>query len=184
MTKPPGNATAASQQQGIIEVKLESPPKTTFEYVTPYLPVIITILGWWIVSRQNDRRERRKEVRELVKQAEQRVDAVLSLAMEFYALPGKDPRCAELAAKIRYNLGTLDPLRQRLDANGLKCDAVSEIIAFKQSITGGEFESQARKKLAQNSHFLVEAAATGFALIDKFERAYLLAFPVKVRSLL
>jgi hypothetical protein len=180
--KPVNKAATASQQKAVIEVKLEQTPKAVAEYFTPYLPVIITILGWWIVSRQNDRRERRKEVRELVRQAEQRVDSVLGHAMEFYSLPGKDPKCAELAAKIRYNLGTLDPLRQRLDANGLKCEAISEIIAFKQSITAEEFESQARKKLAQNSHLLVDAAATGFALIDKLERAYLQAFPVKVRS--
>ena len=177
-------SAAASHQQGITEVNLEQPTKTTIEYFTPYLPLLITILGWWIVSRQNDRRERRKEVRELIKQAELRVDVVLSLAMEFYALAGKDPKCAELAAKIRYNLGTLDPLRRRLDANGLKCDALTEIIAFKQSITGGDFESLARKKLLQNSHLLLEASAAGFALIDKLETAYLSAFRVKVRSLL
>lgn len=176
-------AASTSQQKSVIEVKFEQPPKTTIEYFTPYFPVIVTILGWWIVSRQNDRRERRKEVRELIKQVEQRVDVVLGLAMEFYGIPGKDQRCAELAAKIRYNLSSLDPLRQRLDSNGLKCEAVQEIIAFRQSITGGEFESAQRKKLASSSHLFTEAAATGFALIDKLEHAYLLAFPVKVRSL-
>ena len=105
-----------------------------------------------------------------------------SSAMEFYALAGKDTKCAELAAKIRYNLGTLDPLRQRLDSNGLKCEAVNEIILFKQAITGGEFELITRKKLTQNSNLLIDAANTGFALVDKLERAYLQAFPVKVSS--
>ncbi len=173
---------SATQQKPLIEVRVELPQKTNLDYITPYFPVIVTIFGWWLVSRQNDRRERRKEVRELVGKAEQRVDMALGLATEFYALSGKDPRCAELAAKIRYNLGTLDPLRQRLDANGLKCEALSEIIALKQSLTGGEFESLGREKLPQNSHLLVDAAATGFALIDKFEQAYLQAFPVKVKS--
>lgn len=148
---------------------------------TPYLPLILTIVGWYVVSRQHDKRERRKELRELIKFVEQRVDDVLTLATEYYALDGSNGKCDELGAKVRYRLAAMGPLQKRIRAGGLNVDATSEIVVFKQSVMGGTFESKARKKSPAGGAIVVEAAAAaGFAVIDKFETAYLDAFPVRM----
>jgi isoleucyl-tRNA synthetase len=151
--------------------------KTWVEYGTPYLPLIFTIIGWWVVSRQNDKRERRKEIREQIKQFEQRIDAIIAATIQYYILDGKDAKCAELSTKMRYNISVLDPLRKRIELAGLNCDIVNETLAFKQAVTGDKFESASRKKLQANDPLLLEVANAGFELVDKFEKSYFSTFP-------
>jgi hypothetical protein len=153
--------------------------RTWVESGTPYLPLIFTMIGWWVVSRQNDKRERRKEIREQIKQFEQRVDAVIAATTQYYMLDGKDAKCAELSTKMRYNISVLDPLRKRIELAGLQCDIVIEILAFKQAVTGDKFESMSRKKLQANDPHLSEVTNAGFELVDKFEKSYFSCFPVR-----
>jgi hypothetical protein len=175
--KIPTQTKSAQASSAVVGVaKFE---KTWVDYGTPYLPLLLTIIGWWVVSNQNDRRERRKEIRELIKQVEQRVDTIISTATAYYALDGKDLKCPELAAKMRYNISALEPLRKRIKIAGLECEIVEEIISFKQAVTGGQFESVGRKKHQGGHENMTETATAGFALIDKFETAYFTKFPVR-----
>lgn len=181
MTKAARTNQSLPSQEKTAFVVVPQAEKTLVEYGTPYLPLVLTIIGWWVVSRQNDRRERRKEIRELIKQVEQRVDIIIATTTEYYVLDGKDPKCAELATKIRYNISALDPLRKRINAAGLECDTVGEIILFKQSVTGGQFETASRKKLLSGHASMSESATAGFDLVDKFEKSYFATFPVVAR---
>jgi hypothetical protein len=154
--------------------------KSQLEIWTPYLPLALTIVGWLVVSRQHDKRERRKELRELIKQIELRVDDALSLTTEYYAIDGKDARCDELGAKIRYKLNALGPLQTRVRTGGLDVKATDEIVEFKQSIMGGSFESKSRTKMVSGGAVIAEAAVAGFALVDKFEKAYFDTFKLRI----
>jgi hypothetical protein len=169
---------ANTTQQKYSVVGIPEAQKTWVEYSTPYLPLVLTIIGWLVVSRQNDKRERRKEIRELIKQIEQRVDTIIGATTQYYSLHGKDSKCAELSTKIRHNISALDPLRKRIELAGLRCKIVTEILAFKQKVTGGQFESVDRKKLPVNDPYLSEVATAGFELVDKFEKSYFSTFPV------
>ena len=151
--------------------------KTWVEYGTPYLPLIFTMIGWWVVSRQNDKRERRKEIREQIKQFEQRIDVIIAATTQYYMLEGKDAKCAELSTKMRHNIGVLGPIRKRIELAGLKCNIVDEILAFKQVVTGDLFESVSRKKLQASDPLLSEVANAGFELVDKFEKSYFSSYP-------
>ncbi len=181
MTQAVPSSQPQSAQEKTAVVAVPQVEKTWIEFSTPYLPLFLTIVGWWVVSVQNDRRERRKEIRELIKQVEQRVESIVATTTEYYALDGKDPKCAELSAKIRYNISALDPLRKRIKSAGLECDVVGEIVIFKQSVTGGQFESPSRKKLPGGNANVSESATAGFDLVDKFEKSYFANFPVKSR---
>jgi hypothetical protein len=178
MNKTPKNFQVDPTQQKCAIIGVPVVEKTWVEYGTPYLPLIFTMIGWWVVSRQNDKRERRKEIREQIKQFEQRIDAIIAATTQYYMLDGKDAKCPELSTKMRYNISALDPLRKRIELAGLKCDIVIEILAFKQAVTGDKFESVSRKKLQANDPLLSEVANAGFELVDKFEKSYFSAFPV------
>lgn len=177
-----GRILTPERQSSTIAVEQHSKIEPLIELWGPYLPLALTMIGWVIVSRQHDRRERRKEIRDLIKLIEVRIDDVLKSATEYYALDGKDSKCQAIAFKIRYGINGLDPLQKRLKAAGLAVKISPEIIAFRQAVTGGSFESSVRKKSDANGSIVAEAAAAGFELVAKLEETYFAAFPAKMRS--
>jgi hypothetical protein len=169
-------AAPQAVQVKVIAVPSSQPEIDQIQFWTPYFPLLLTMVGWFVVSKQNDKRERRKEFREQLGLIEQRVDDALALSTEYYALDGKDGRCPELAAKIRHKLASLGPLQKRLQVAGLSVEATPEIVMLKQAIMGGQFETRARKKSQESGAIAVEAAAAGFAVVDKFEAAFVKRF--------
>lgn len=167
---------------GVVVVQPQPSNKALIDSLTPYLPLALTMIGWIIVSRQHDRRERRKEIRDLIKLIETWVDDVLKSATEYYALDGDDPKCQGIAFKMRYGINGIDPLQKRLRSAGLDIKISDELMTFRQAVTGGSFESSVRKKNDANGSIIAEAAASGFELVGKLEETYFAAFPAKMRS--
>ena len=147
--------------------------------ITPYLPIILTIFGWYVVSRQHNRRERRKEIRELIKLIETKADAILAMATEYYSIDGKNKKCSELETKIRYHFDAIKSLEERVKHAGLPVNVVDKRRDFKLSVTSGEFESRTRTKMSENSNIIPEMATNAVTLIDEFEKAYFKSFPVR-----
>jgi hypothetical protein len=173
---------SAGAVPSVVVIQPQPSNTTLIESWTPYLPLVLTMIGWIIVSRQHDRRERRKEIRDLIKLIELRVDDVLRNATEYYALDGDDPKCQGVGFKMRYGISGIDPLQKRLRAAGLNVKINDELVVFRQAVTGGSFESSVRKKNDTNGSIMAEAAASGFELVGKLEETYFAAFPAKVRS--
>jgi hypothetical protein len=155
-------------------------PKSQIEFFVPYFPLVLTMIGWAVVSSQHNKRERRKEIRDLIRLLEQRVDNILEHASEYYSLDGTDKKCPLLRSKIVSNFTALSQLLARLRSAGLLLGADVEFISFKQAVTGGQFESQARKKIDASSITTLESATVGFAFVSKIENAYFKSFPVKM----
>lgn len=166
-------------QSKVIIVPAQQPQKSQVEQIVPYLPLLLTILGWHIVSKQNDKRERRKEIRDLIKLIEQKADAVLSTATEYYSINGIDKKCPELETRIRYHLEAIKSLEGRIKKAGLSVTLKDERVGLKQSVTGNEFESRARKKINENNVIISEVAAASVALMEKLENAYFQSYPVR-----
>jgi hypothetical protein len=175
--QPPVGAVSS-----VVVIQPQPVTKTFIESWTPYLPLALTMVGWIIVSRQHDRRERRKEIRDLIKLIELRVDEVLKNATEYYTLDGDDPKCQAIASKIRYGINGIDPLQKRLRVAGLDAKISDELVVFRQAVTGGSFDSSARKKNDSYGSIMAEAAAAGFQLVGKLEEKYFAAFPTKMKS--
>jgi hypothetical protein len=174
--EPPLGATPS-----VVVIQSQPASKSLIDVWTPYLPLVLTMLGWSIVSRQHDKRERRKEIRDLIKLIEQRVNDVLTNATEYYSLDGKDSKCQAIAFKIRYGISGIDPLQKRLRVAGLDVQISSEISAFRQAVTGGTFDSSARRKSDSNGSVMADAAASGFDLIARLEETYFGKFPPPTR---
>ena len=151
----------------------------------PYLPLVLTMVGWWVVSRQHDKRERRKEVRELIGNVEQRIGEVLDLALEYYALDGSSAKCIGLASKINTKISSVSQLLARLKKAGFDHQSTKQFIAFKQALTGveAEFESAERKKQGSNGQVLNRSTSAGLSLLSLIEGTYFAAFPVRIRRM-
>jgi hypothetical protein len=148
--------------------------------LTPYLPLVLTIVGWLVLSRQQDKRERRKEIRELIRMIENRVDSILELTTDYYGLPGDDPKCRSLELKIKQSFNGVRSLHKRLNSAGFRCDVRPEFVHFRQSVMLGEFESLARKPDTANGEALSVVASAGFELVSKIDRAYFETFAVSL----
>lgn len=177
------NSKPVPEKGAVAVVEQPAPLGHYVEIWAPYFPLALTMLGWFVVSRQHNQRERRKEVRELVRLVEQRVDDILDQAAEYYSLDGKDPKCPALASKMRFGLSAIGQLLKRLRAAGLEPAANDELIAFRQAVTGGNFETVARQRQDSGGAVLAESSASGFALVSKLEENYFSAFPVRMKPL-
>ena len=148
--------------------------------LTPYLPLALTIVGWVVLSGQQDKRERRKEIRELVRMIESRVDKILELTTEYYGLAGSDPKCASLEQIIFQSFNAIRTIRGRLVSAGFRCNVDSEYLKFHQAATGGDFQSRSRLPNTENIEVIGPIAACGFTLVGKIDRAYFEKFSVSV----
>jgi hypothetical protein len=148
--------------------------------LTPYLPLALTIVGWVVLSGQQDKRERRKEIRELVRMIESRVDSILELTTEYYGLPGDDPKCASFEQRIFQNFNAIRSIRGRMTSAGFRCNVDAEYVKFHQAATGGSFQSRSRKPDGENVEVIGLVAACGFKLVGKIDRAYFDKFSVSV----
>jgi hypothetical protein len=155
--------------------------KTAIESWLPYLPLVVTLVGWAVINGQNNRRERRKELRDLIRQVEQRVDSILDNAASYFALDGSALASRELEHKIRSGFSGTSQLLSRLKAAGWNHKTQEEFIAFKQAVTGGQFESTSRKKSDASGALLAESATAGFAFVSKLEENYFSTFPVRMK---
>jgi hypothetical protein len=172
-------------QPKVVVVQPQPIAKTQLEVWTPYLPLALTMIGWFVVSRLQDRRERRKEVRELVRLVEQRIDDLLEIASDYYLMDGKNPKCVGLASKINSKMSSVSQLLNRLTKAGLDHDVTDRFINFKQSVTGtaADFESIDRRKQDSSGSILAAAAAAGFTLVSGLEETYFAAFPVRMKPI-
>lgn len=53
-------------------------------YIAPSLPPLLIIIGWFFVSRDNDRRETRKEIRALLNEISKKLDGLYDDAMSYF----------------------------------------------------------------------------------------------------
>lgn len=82
------------------------------------------------------------------------VSEVREAALAFYQLHGNDPQASSLAATIRAKIGTLSDQLDILKSAGLEIDTDELLKRFRQSVTGGDFDSHARLPATGTSTFV------------------------------
>lgn len=107
------------------------------EDVAPFVTWALIVIGWWIVSRQNDKRERRREIRELIKTLEQRLDEITESVAEYYSVDGNSAKATELAPRIKAHVATVRMIVDRISAAGLPVNVVEQSVLLRQAATGG-----------------------------------------------
>lgn len=117
---------------------------------------ILVIAGWYVVSKGHNKREARKEIKATLDGAVARSERIAELAQDYYASdPGFEN--AKRAGRIRSELKTLATEVHILrSASEAKIDANHALIALRQAITGGEFDSSNRAAEPPESEVFAE----------------------------
>lgn len=138
----------------------------------PVVPWLLSFVGWLVVSRDNDRRELRREARENCTRIVSQVKAIEDLAHEYYRASGKARNAKKLAGHIKRELRSTDMAFARLRATVFsELFDLTKVQALRTVVTGSDFENANRQPVRDGARF-VEISVSALDLIDHIEQAY------------
>lgn len=135
---------------------------------------LIAVAGWGVSNRSANKREHRKEVRTEIDACAKMAYEVLGMVREYLTTDPTDEKCGMLGAKIRFDLQRLLSRVERLESrlpDFAVCQAAGKLL---DSITGGDFDSNSRKKLNPHSNQLIAIEADVHQLIEELENGFAL----------
>ena len=145
------------------------------EVVKVAVPALLVVLGWSVVSAGNDKRESRKEKRQLVDKTIKHVDEVVNDAIGFFTSES-DEEAEGKAGKILADLKRIEIFIQALSLQEYVNGKVIPITAtsLRQSITNdGPFWTRPRSRVSLGSPLLSAIRSEAMQLVAKLENAYL-----------
>jgi hypothetical protein len=134
------------------------------QIVPAIVAAAMVAVGWFVVEKYARRREKRADLRSAVSSFAAAVAEVREAAFAFYCLPGNDPQATSLAATIRSKIGSLADQLAIMKSGGLEVDSDELLKRFRQSVTGGDFDSLARQPLSGSSTAFVKMGADAESL--------------------
>jgi hypothetical protein len=143
------------------------------------IPAAIVVIGWWIVSNQNDKRERRKEIRSIVDELKEIILEIRADTIEYYSERNSEAT-GSLSDKIKLNFLLVSQYLLLLRNAGMAINVSAELIALRKTATGGYFENAQFRKQGENPKWLSGLCSESVELILAIEKAYFRSFPVKL----
>lgn len=150
----------------------------TVEILKLMVPALIVAVGWFVVSRQNDHRERRKEIRSLIDDLKDIILEVKNSVETYYSSPDSES-VGRLSASIKLNLLLVSQYLFVLREAGLGIDATSELIALRKTATGNHFESAAFRKQLNDPYWFTNLNSQVAELILLLEKRYFTQFRLR-----
>jgi hypothetical protein len=133
-----------------------------------FAPLLLTIVGWWLVNRQSNKRETRKEHRALVDAAKREIVKIADDAASYFM-----DTMSPLSPKIKWSLDVLEIELERLPDAGAEHFMLFEALAcFAEACTGGEFEQKNRARLDHTSAEIREIYLTRNRLLSVVDRHF------------
>ncbi|MEX0161695.1 hypothetical protein MRBLPD1_000149 [Pseudomonas brassicacearum] len=149
---------------------MEWDPKYISELARWIVPSLVIILGWSVVSRGNDRRETRKEVRQFLDRTITSVENIRENAV--------DCLTQEICDKSKKLELTIDPelLRMETALALLKLKSDGKIVdgtRLRKAVSdNGQYRVAGRKKLDMDHRVLMDINSSAAELIAELEKAY------------
>ena len=142
------------------------------------LTAAVTVVGWFIVAGQADRRERRKEVRENLIELRRRVEAVKDSAFSYWLGEGQ----AATIASITLKSDVLGLSHQAISITklGIPLD-VNLLIDIRKAATGGDFDKRGRRKTKADQLRLQELVGALEGLLIAANESFYRSFHKKIR---
>lgn len=139
------------------------------------IPAGLTIAGWFVVAKQADRREFRKEVREQFKELRASIDEVRLRAGAYWLAEDAKlagPSSIALSSEIK----RLGRQARNLESAGLKFDTTRHIIEIRTLATGGDFQSRNRVRTAADEGRIDDLAGALEDLMSAADNAFYAEF--------
>lgn len=136
----------------------------------PAIGWLIAIAGWRYVARDNDARQRRKEIRALLNDIGRYIEDIEALAYKYYAISAVESheQGKFLKRDIRRLASRISTLKS-LD-NNFNLD--SELNEYRQVTTGRDFESSSRAERSHNDAIYIEISESALKLTNAMEKLY------------
>lgn len=131
---------------------------------------LLVILGWFIINRQNNIRETRKEIRAALNQFYDVLNEIEDDAVTYHSGGAGDP---VLSRRIKRRLGQLHGRAGLALGSTIECSCSREIWLFRQAVTLENFDTAAHKMLPASDPIFEEITATKERLVQTLERAFL-----------
>jgi hypothetical protein len=111
------------------------------DYVLPWLPTTATLIGWYVVNLQNNKREARKEERALIDGVKKLVIDLTGQARSYMCAEARDEG---VETEIKLKLSQVEIELGRFPRYAETPALVDAVAAFGDAATGADFESATR----------------------------------------
>lgn len=131
---------------------------------------MLVIAGWWLVNRQNNIREKRKEIRTLIDKLQVYLDDVETLAIKYHTNQESSDLAFELKRSLNQKLRSkLDILKLRtLDVN--KCYPLLK--QFRQAVTLNNFDTSSFKPQSMSDTIVTNIWLAKDKLSQELEKSF------------
>lgn len=137
-----------------------------------FAPLLLTVIGWWLVNRQSNKRETRKEHRALADAAKREILRIADDAASYFM-----DTMSSLSSKITWSLEVLEIELERMPNVGESHKALFDALAnFADACTGGEFEQKNRARLDHASAEIRAIYLTRNRLLSAIDRHFDLVY--------
>ena len=142
----------------------------------------LVILGWYFVSKDHNRREHRKEIRAVLNQIESSIRHIEETAHQYYLKAGSASDIGSISLKIKRDIKRLSGDLARLHAVCASIEFKPELIVFRSTITGGDFDVKRRAASSSDSTKLGDISSAADELIDILESGFVSRFAKDKKS--
>lgn len=124
------------------------------DIILPFLPSLLTIVGWWIVANRDSDAKKNANHNRRVEVAIKLIDKILLDAKNFYSLSGSDKEAQSIAFLLTSDFKKLSMIITLISKNcGPKEKQAlgKAFIEFKKIVTGGDFETKSRAAIPKSN---------------------------------
>lgn len=130
------------------------------EYILPFLPSLLTILGWWIVGRRDGISKKKETHNRRVNLAIDQSQKIYESAKKFYVLSGSASEASALEDMLNCDFRRLSTIiglvNKSLLSEHQKQSLGNSFIDYKKAVTGGQFGTKSRQAYPLNHQLFVD----------------------------
>jgi hypothetical protein len=140
--------------------------------LAPAVSWVLVIVGWFFVSRDQNRRERRKEVRSEIERLIHEVGQIEIRAYEYLPTMADSKESRSLGLRLKSDLQRLAQSITRLSQVD-EIDVKDALTTLRQAVTlGHDFDSKLRQPCDLDSAWALEVQTAANGLIDALESTF------------
>ena len=132
----------------------------------------LIILGWLIVILDQNRRAKRKDVRDLIDSAIELVDELEKASQTYWTQDEDMPECCALASDVKRGRGRLVRITNALKRNNAAFEVDDKIKIFMQAMTMGDFESKTRRAVPTTHQRVAAISAAALDITEHLEQTF------------
>lgn len=148
-----------------------NPNDPWLEFVRIAVPASLVIIGWLVLYESSKSLEKRKEIRQFVEIILSLIDEISELSRQYYS-PENLEHESHVSHRITTSFTLLSHYRFLLSTCGVEMKITVQLNAFKQTITGGYFQTEKHLNQLELPNWLAECAAAEAKLKLAVNRAY------------